>query len=131
MADKKKILIVEDEKALQTTLYIKLMKNGFEPTVCADGQQAIDMLLKDKFDLILLDIILPMKDGYMVLEEKANTVNKDTPVIVMTNLSQPEHLAHAKKLGARDCYMKSQISLKTVMANIQNVLGFVDGPQAA
>lgn len=131
MGTQKKILIVEDEKALQTTLYLKLVKAGFAPSICADGQQAVDLLLKEKFDLVLLDLILPMKDGYIVLEEKAQTVNKDTPVIVMTNLSQPENLARAKSLGARDCYMKSQITLKTVMANIQSVLGFGNEAAAA
>ncbi len=124
MANKKKILIVEDEKALQTTLYIKLIKKDFEPTICSDGQQAIEILGKDKFDLVLLDLILPMKDGYSVLEAKANTINKDTPVMVMTNLTQPENLARAKQLGARDCYMKAQITLKSVIANIENILGF-------
>jgi DNA-binding response OmpR family regulator len=122
MADQKRILIVEDEKGLQTTLFIKLMKNGYQPTICEDGEKAISLLAAEKFDLILLDLILPIKDGYQVLEAKATSINRDTPVMVMTNLTQPTDLTKAKQMGARDCYMKSQISLKTVLANIQNVL---------
>ena len=121
---RKKILIVEDDKLLWNALYAKLTQSGYDATVCVDGQQAIDALTKDKYDLILLDLILPLKDGYAVLTEKAKGTNKETPVIVITNLRNPEHLSRARELGARDCYVKSQISLNVVIANIQSILGF-------
>jgi DNA-binding response OmpR family regulator len=127
MPNQQKILIVEDEKMLQTNLYMKMESGGYLPTICDDGQQAIDVLKKEQYDLILLDLILPVKDGYSVLEEKQGTMNKETPVIVLTNLQRAESLSRAKQLGARDCFMKSQISLKVVLASVQNVLGF-NGP---
>lgn len=124
MANPQKILIVEDEKMLQTNLYMKMESAGYQPTICDDGQQAIEILKKEQFDLMLLDLILPVKDGYTVLEEMANTLNRGMPVIVLTNLQRAESLSRAKQLGARDCFMKSQISLKVVLASVQNVLGF-------
>lgn len=125
MADKpKKILIVEDEMTLSTALYTKLSHSGFDTTVANDGEQAMEILGKEQYDLILLDIILPKKDGFKILAEKKKTVNAETPTIVITNLSEKEDLAKAKALGARDCYIKSQISLNVVMGNIMSALGF-------
>ncbi len=123
---RKKILIVEDDKLLWNAVYAKLTQSGYDATVCSDGQQAIDMLKQELFDLIFLDLVLPLKDGYAVLTEKAKGNNKDTPVIVVTNLRKPEHLARAKELGARDCYVKSHISINVLMANIMNILGVAE-----
>jgi len=123
----KKILIVEDEKSLSTALYTKLTRSGFDTTVCYDGEQAMEILKKDPFDLVLLDIVLPKKDGFKILAEKTKTINVDTAVIVITNLSEKEDLIRAKNLGARDCYVKSEISLNVVITNIMSVLGFPEG----
>jgi DNA-binding response OmpR family regulator len=134
MATPKKILIVEDEKSLSTALYTKLTRSGFDTSVCYDGEQAMETLTKEQFDLVLLDIVLPKKDGFKILAEKTKilaektkTINVDTPVIVITNLSEKEDLIRAKNLGARDCYVKSEISLNVVITNIMNVLGFPEG----
>lgn len=124
MADRKKVLIVEDEKSLEMALYMELDKQGYMPSFCIDGQQAIDLLGKEKFDLVLLDLVLPVKDGYQVLTEKVNTINKDTPVIVLTNLTAAASLERAKQLGARDCFMKSHMSLKVVMTLVKSILGY-------
>jgi len=116
----KKILIVEDETMLAKAMELHFKKHGFETKLCGDGDSAIEELMTDKFDAMLLDLILPGKDGYMVLEALKQTVNSDIPVFVLTNLSQEESLTRAESLGAKRCYVKAKISLKEVIDEIRD-----------
>lgn len=120
---KKRVLLVEDEKDLMKALSLKFTKEGFDVTSCYDGQQAIDMLTKQTFDVVLLDIIMPVKDGFSVLQERANTQNKDTPFCVLTALGQEDHLDKARKLGAKQCYIKSSTTIAAILTNIKTELG--------
>lgn len=119
----KKILIVDDEKALAKALEIKLSHEGFETSVAYDGSEAIDALAKDHYDLVLLDLVMPNLDGFAVLE-KINASNIKTTVIVSSNLSQEEDAEKAKSLGAAGYFVKSDMSLsdivKKVKINLEN-----------
>src|SRR3990167_4788874 len=102
----KRILIVEDEKPIARALELKLDHSGYDAVAVNGGQAALDLLEKEKFQLILLDLIMPGVDGFAVmqaLKERGST----TPVIVLTNLNQPEDIQKSKNLGAIDFLIKS------------------------
>ena len=118
---KKRVLIVEDERPMARALEIKLNNSGFDAKVAADGQYALDFLATEKFDIILLDLVTPRKDGFDVLEELKNRGDK-TPVIISSNLSQPEDISRAKALGARDYFVKSNTPISKVVEHVVDVL---------
>jgi DNA-binding response OmpR family regulator len=122
MADKKKmILVAEDEKPMARALELKLGSSGFEVEVVHDGEEALAEILKGKYDLVLLDLMMPKKDGFEVLEQLQQKGNK-TPVIVSSNLSQEEDVRKAKSLGAVDYYVKSDTTISKVIEHIKIVL---------
>ncbi|MBT6757368.1 MAG: response regulator, partial [Candidatus Jacksonbacteria bacterium] len=69
MADKKRILIVEDEKPMGHALELKLESEGFEVSTASNGVEALEVLEKETFNLVLLDLVMPKKDGFEVLTE--------------------------------------------------------------
>lgn len=124
MADAKtkaKILIVEDEKPLQKALYLKLSHAGFDVKVANDGQEALEILVDEKFDLMTLDLIIPRIDGFKVLEEIA-AQKMNIKVIVASNLSQEEDFERAKKLGVEIFFVKSNTSIAEIVETIKKVL---------
>jgi DNA-binding response OmpR family regulator len=122
MAEKKKIILVaEDEKPMARALELKLEGSGFEVNVVHDGEAALLEILKGKYDLALLDLMMPKKDGFEVLEQLQLKGNK-TPVIVSSNLSQEEDIKKAKVLGAVDYYVKSDTTISKVIEHIKTVL---------
>lgn len=119
----KKILIVEDDKYLANAHRVKLSKSGFEVQIAGDGDQAIQILKTFTPDLILLDLIMPNKDGFTLLSEiKQNPAWKAIPVIVTSNLSQKEDMEKAKGLGAADYLVKSNINLNDLVIKIQALI---------
>ncbi|PLX28394.1 hypothetical protein C0581_02595 [Candidatus Parcubacteria bacterium] len=122
MAGKKKILIAEDEKPMAKALELKLNNSGYEAKAVFDGVEAVEALEQDKYDLMLLDLMMPKKDGFGVLEDmKAKKIK--VPVIVSTNLSQDADIERAKKLGAKDYFVKSDTPITGVIEHIQKILG--------
>lgn len=117
----KKILIVEDERPIAQALELKLTRSGLETKTVYDGEEAVKVLKEEKFDLILLDLILPKRDGFVVLNDMKD-LNISTPVIVLTNLSQEEDFKRAKSLGAKDYFVKSDISLSKIVSYINELL---------
>jgi len=117
----KKILIADDEKAIAKALALKLAKVGFTTEVAVNGAEAIEKIKAAKFDLVILDLIMPEKDGFAVLEYmRANKINY--PVLVASNLSQEEDLKRAKDLGAIDYFIKSNLSLQDIIDHIKKIL---------
>jgi len=120
---KVKILVVEDEKVLNQIYKDKLNSSGFEVFTAFDGDEAIDMFNKNKPNLVLLDVMIPKKNGYEVLEEiRESEEGKDTPVIMVSNLSQDEDIKKAKDLGVNDFLLKSNIKISDMMDKIKDVL---------
>jgi len=117
----KKILIAEDEKPMAKALELKLNNSGFEAKAVFNGQEAIDALKAEKYDLMLLDLMMPTMDGFAVLEQMKTDKIK-TPVVVTSNLSQEEDKEKAKSLGAKDYLVKSNVSLKEIVEKITSML---------
>jgi len=119
-----KILIAEDDQFLSKIYKIKLEKAGYSVVIAPDGNQAIKEISKSLPDLILLDLMMPVKDGFTTLEEiKKNPRWTKIPIIVASNLGQPEDIEKAKKLGADDFIVKSDTSLSNVVDKIADFLG--------
>lgn len=114
----KRILIIEDEKPLAHALQLKLEHEGFSVVALGSGQEAHDLLSKEKFDAVLTDLIIPGVDGFSIL-----TLIKDKkmkiPVIVMTNLNQEEDKKKVFDLGASDYFVKSNISISDIVAKVK------------
>ena len=120
----KKILIVEDEATLNKAIADFLEAEEFEVVSALDGAQGIEMAKKELPDLILLDIILPQKDGYEVLDElKKDETTKNIPVILLTNLESQEDIVKAFEKGATTYLVKSYYKLQDVVKKIKSTLG--------
>lgn len=118
-----KILVAEDDKFLANAYRVKLSKASYEIKIAADGQEVLDILKTFIPDIILLDLIMPVKDGFAVLEElKKNNEWKNIPVIIASNLSQKEDIDRGMTLGAADYIIKSQMPINVVLAKIENLL---------
>lgn len=118
----KKILVVEDEKALQKVLVDTLTKAGYESILAKNGQEALQKFEKEKPNLILLDILLPEVSGFDVLEQIRVKFDSKIPVIIISNLGEKDDLEMGKNFGVVDYILKSDISLKNLMLKIHNTL---------
>ena len=122
----KKILIIEDEVTLNKSIAEFLAAENFEVVNALDGEVGLEMARKELPDLILLDIILPKKDGYEVLDElKKDEKTKDIPVILLTNLESQEDIVKAFEKGATTYLVKSDYKLQDVVKKIKTALGMV------
>jgi DNA-binding response OmpR family regulator len=122
MADKK-LLIIEDDIVLQKALSSYLETEGFEIVCAEDGEIGIAKALTEAPDLILLDIILPKRDGYEVLQEvRANASTKNTPIVLLTNLGSIADVEKALELGATTYLVKADYKLEEVTAKVKEIL---------
>jgi DNA-binding response OmpR family regulator len=119
--DAKKILVVEDEKPMARALKLKLESNGFVVGVAYDGTEAMNIISKEVFDLIILDLVIPGIDGFTILGELKKR-NSTIPVIAASNLGQLEDINRAKELGARHYFVKSNTSLAQIIQLVKEVL---------
>jgi CheY-like chemotaxis protein len=118
-----KILVAEDDKFLDSAYRAKLTKTGFEVQIATDGEEALKILETFTPDIILLDLVMPKKDGFTTLEElKKSDTLKNIPVIVASNLGQKEDLDKATALGAVDYVIKSDLSLDALITKILETL---------
>lgn len=114
-----KVLVVEDDHFLGTAYKAKLTKEGFDFRLATDGEEVMTVLQDFMPDVILLDLVMPRKDGFAVLVElKKDPKFKDIPVIVASNLGQQEDHEKAKQLGAVDYVTKSELSLDAIVEKI-------------
>lgn len=119
MPKKVKVLIIEDEESLAQMYQTKFDHEGYEVVVATDGSLGIELAQKESPDIILLDIILPKKDGFMVLKElKADKKTADIKVIMLTNLGQDEDVAKGKKFGAIDYLVKANLTPAQLVAKV-------------
>lgn len=116
-----KVLIAEDEKPMANALELKLNKSGFQAKAVFDGGSAIDILSKDQYDLLLLDLMMPRMDGFEVIN-KIKELKISIPVIVLSNLSQEEDRKKALDLGAKDYFVKSDTSITDIVKKVSEFL---------
>jgi len=123
------VLIVEDEDFLIRTLEDNLKAEGYAVDIAKNGEEAIEKIGKNKPNLVLLDILMPKKDGFYVLGEiKKNLEWKLIPVIVLSNLGEDTTIKKALEMGADDYFVKSQHPIQEV---IEKVKDYLEGRKAA
>ncbi|OGZ57743.1 MAG: hypothetical protein A3B96_00365 [Candidatus Spechtbacteria bacterium RIFCSPHIGHO2_02_FULL_43_15b] len=119
-----KILFVEDEPSLQKTVGDILIKEGFTIFQATDGESGFQVAKSEKPDLILLDLILPKRDGFEVLKDlKSDVETKDIKVIVLTNLQSSGDIEKAIEFGATTYLVKANYNLDEIVVKIKEVLG--------
>jgi DNA-binding response OmpR family regulator len=124
----KKILIIEDEKVLLDILQKKLKLQGYEVILAYNGEEGIEALKKEKPDLILLDLVMPKKDGFEVLKEiNENPELSQIPVIIISNSGQPVEIDKALKMGVKDYLVKTEFNPEEVIAKAERILGKQNG----
>lgn len=112
--DKKKILIVEDERSIIKALRIE-MKDDYDFIEALDGEEGEKLIRLEHPDLVILDLILPRKDGFEVLESiKRDSATKDIPVIILTCVGGDKEKAKGFGLGAVEYVIKTEHSLKDI-----------------
>lgn len=115
-----KLVIVEDEEILQGVLKEKFEQAGFEVFVASDGGAAIPLIQEVNPKIVVLDLLLPKKDGFEILKElKTNSSLKNIPVVVLSNLGQDEEIKRALTLGALDYFVKTQHPIKEVIEKVK------------
>lgn len=117
-----KVLLVEDDKFFQKFYTYKLQENNIKVEVASDGEEGLRKMQKDKPDIVLLDLIMPNKDGFYVLENRLQNIGlKKIPVIVLSLLGQEKDIEKAKSLGATDYISKSFLNFNQVLEKIAKV----------
>ncbi|OGZ18396.1 MAG: hypothetical protein A2Z68_02570 [Candidatus Nealsonbacteria bacterium RBG_13_38_11] len=120
----KKITIMEDEELILNLLQKKLISEGYEISVARNGAEGLKLINEVKPDLILLDIIMPEKGGFEVLEEMQKTPDlKNIPVIIISNSGQPVEIDRAQKLGAKDWLIKTDFDPQEVVDKVKQQIG--------
>jgi len=118
------ILLVEDDTFLGNIYKTKFEMEGFKVTHVENGQDGFDTAKKKKPDLILLDILLPKMDGFVVLTKlKADSLTKEIPVILLTNLGQKDDVEKGLEMGAADYLIKAHFKPSETVAKVKKVLG--------
>ena len=117
------ILLVEDDKFLRDLMKQKLIKVGYNVLVAVDGEEGLKMAESEKYDIVLLDLILPGINGFEVLRGiKSNPKISSIPVIVLSNLGQKEDVERAMKLGAVDFMIKAHFTPQEIVDKIKSVI---------
>lgn len=115
MDNKKKVMIVEDDTVLANALSLALEDQGYQISLATDGEEAEKMILSERPDLILLDLLLPIKNGFEVLKVvRQNPNTKDISVVILTNFEQETSIDEGMRLGAKDYIVKANIDIKDV-----------------
>lgn len=114
----KKILVTEDEKPMAHALTLKLEKAGFMVSNAYNGEECLTFLEKEKFDLVLLDMIMPRLDGFKVLEKMKEKGDK-TPVMMLSNLSQQDDEKIARSLGVIEFFIKSNTPIINIINKVK------------
>lgn len=119
----RRILIIEDEELLVQALMDSFSQEGYSVDVAFDGDEGMAHIKKTKPDLILLDLLMPKRDGFYVLEHvKKNPELKMIPVVVLSNLGGDEEIKKALSLGADDYFVKSQHPIQEILEKVKDYL---------
>jgi DNA-binding response OmpR family regulator len=115
---KKRVLIVDDERAILKVLDMKLRVSGYDVVTASNGKEALDLVKSTCPDIMLLDIIMPGMDGFEVLQEVRAV--SELPVIVIS--ARPENVRRALSLGAND-FLTKPLDVDEIVRKIEGLLG--------
>src|SRR3989344_5463292 len=128
---KQKIVLIEDDEMLAEVMYSELTEVGFEVFQAFNGNEGLRQVKGKKPDLVLLDIILPEKSGFEVLEKlKKSPDTKNIPVIILSLLGEDEDIKKGLRLGASDYIVKSSHAIAEIVEKVKNFFAKESHPQA-
>ncbi|HTK60690.1 MAG TPA: response regulator [Candidatus Baltobacteraceae bacterium] len=119
------LLVVEDDKMLREAYEHKLRKEGFTVVTAEDGDVALDTFQAARPDLVVLDLVMTKRSGLEFLDEVAKLADerlRGTPVIVMTNVTQPGYIEQVKTHGVREYLVKSDTTMGSLVEKIKKHL---------
>ena len=128
MEEKLKILLCEDDENLGMLLREYLQAKGYMTELCADGEAGFKAFMKSKFDICVLDVMMPKKDGFTLAQEIRQT-NAEMPIIFLTAKTQKEDIVEGFKLGADD-YITKPFSMEELVFRIEAILRRVRGKKS-
>lgn len=118
--NQKLVLLVEDDPFLSNILMMKLQKEGLNVVHAVDGDDALTKLNEGDYEMVLLDLILPKKNGFEVLETmRQDTRFENTPVIIVSNLGQDSDIEKARSLGVIDYIVKERLSIDELVNKVK------------
>jgi two-component system, OmpR family, alkaline phosphatase synthesis response regulator PhoP len=119
----KSILLAEDDRFLRRACETKLKQAGFNVRVAVDGEEALIMAREQSPDLLLLDLLMPRRDGLSVLATlRGDPKTKGIPVVIMSNSSKDLERQKAASLGVVDYWIKSNLSLQELCDRVSQLL---------
>ncbi|OHA01713.1 MAG: hypothetical protein A3C12_03265 [Candidatus Sungbacteria bacterium RIFCSPHIGHO2_02_FULL_49_20] len=119
----KKVLVIEDELNLCKSIEEILSAEGYTVVTASDGEEGLRLAVSETPDLVLLDLILPKKDGFSVLKElRENEATSKIPVIVLSNLGEMEDVGRVLELGANRYLVKTDYKLAEVVEKVKETL---------
>ena len=119
----KKILLIEDDPFLSSLLKNRFSQAHVEVLHAHDGEEALAMLKTNTPDLVLLDLILPKKSGFEVMQAiRQDPQFPNVPIIITSNLGQSEDMEKTKELGATEYFVKAKTSIEDLVSNITSIL---------
>ncbi|MFH0851428.1 MAG: response regulator [Candidatus Peregrinibacteria bacterium] len=115
------ILIVEDDAVLREVYVKKFSIAGFKIRAVQDGQEAINEIEKEKPDIVILDLNMPVLDGFAVLERYPRA-SRSFPIVVLTNFGDTKNKERGISLGADDFFIKSEMTIKTLLEKVSTLM---------
>lgn len=125
MEEKQRVLLCEDDENLGMLLREYLQAKGYSAELCPDGDAGYKAFLKGNFDICVLDVMMPVKDGFTLAQE-IRAMNADIPIIFLTAKTLNEDVLEGFKMGADD-YITKPFSMEVLVVRIENVLRRVSG----
>ena len=120
----RKVLMIEDDIFLRKIYRDKLERSGFGFIEAINGEEGINKVNSEQPDIVLLDIILPKKNGFDVLRDiKNEQITAGIPVVILSNLGQEVDIKRGMALGANDYFVKTEVTLEEVVNRIKEWLG--------
>ncbi|MEI6420449.1 MAG: response regulator [bacterium] len=120
----RKVMIVEDDKFFISLISKKLSDNGLPVIAANDGKSALELVVKENPDIIILDIMLPDMDGFEILKQIKQLPERiNIPVVFLSNLGSREDIMKGKELGATNFLIKATVTMDEVLQEIVRILG--------
>ena len=116
-----KILVCEDDYMMIKAIEHKLKSAGYEVDAVSDGNKATEMIIRNNYDLIMTDILMPFVGGFELINKIRNELHLKTPIIVLSSLDNEESIIEAFKLGADD-YITKPFSPSEVSIRVKRLL---------
>ncbi|MFI5453539.1 response regulator transcription factor [Pedobacter sp. UC225_61] len=119
----KKILIVEDEVLLLSFLQQRIEKENFQVDIACDGDEAAKLIAKNKYDTIMVDLMLPFVSGFeLIVNIRDDKRNAETPILVLSSLSDEHTIVETLSIGAND-FLKKPVALNVLLTKLKVFVG--------